>query len=249
MTQTTTPPASPKKMAFRSGLIPALVCLLSAITGRASTKVFVTAPGANVLGAGVSDRVTFITSLNQVDIQVQNLSLNIDHEIQALAAMDWLPLNLDNSVVGQPISGALLTSGEANLGSLTDFSGPDMDAMAALSSNTNRWAIYASTQITGGTELLWSAGTRSQLLPGPLDLETPDSAVMSYRIAYGANSHVTADTVITQVHLTFGTSFDYSTDGLNALTDTPEPGTIALSLTGIALIIVGRLRRRGPPRS
>jgi hypothetical protein len=238
-------------MAFRSGLIPVLVCLLSAITGRASTKVFVTAPGANVLGAGVSDRVTFITSLNQVEIQVQNLPLNIDHEIQALAAVDWLPLNLDNSaVVGQPISAALLTSGEANLGSLTDFTGPGMDAMAALMSNTNRWALYASTQITGGTELsMWSGGTRSQLLPGPLDLETPDSAVMSYRIAYGANSHVTADTVITQVRLTFGTSFDYSTDGLNALTDTPEPGTVALSLTGIALIIVGRLRRRGPPRS
>jgi hypothetical protein len=236
-------------MAFRSGLIPVLVCLFTAITGRASTKVFVTAPGANIFGAGVSDRVTFITSLNQVDIQVQNLPLNIDHEIQALAAMDWLPLNLDNSAVGQPIWAALLTSGEANLGSLTDFTGPDMDAMAALTSNTNRWAIYASTQITGGTGLsMPSGGTRTQLLPGPLDLETPDSTVVSYRIAYGANSHVTADTVIAQVRLTFGTS-DYATQGLNALTEAPEPGTVPLSLAGIALIIVGRLRRRGPPRS
>jgi len=57
--------------------------------GQAATIVFVTPPGANILGALVDDRITFITSLNRVEIQVQNLELNIRLETQAVAAIDW----------------------------------------------------------------------------------------------------------------------------------------------------------------
>ena len=66
-----------------------LVCLVHAVVGQAATIVFVTPPGANILGAEVDDRITFITSLNRVEIQVQNLELNIRLETQAVAAIDW----------------------------------------------------------------------------------------------------------------------------------------------------------------
>jgi hypothetical protein len=98
----------------------ASICLLKAVAAHANTIVFVTPPGANVLGALVDDRITFITSLNRVEIQVQNLELNIRLETQAITAIDWLLHNIDNSGTSQPTSGlgsvALTTSGDPNLG-------------------------------------------------------------------------------------------------------------------------------------
>jgi hypothetical protein len=234
------------------------ICLLSAAVGHGATIVFVTAPGANILGSAVDDRITFITSQNQVEIQIQNLELNISREIQAISAIDWLLHNTDNSAISQPTSIALVTSGETNLGQVINISGSTTYTTAALTSITNRWAISTSgQQIIGGQEIsTFTGGSPSQLIIGPPNynnpnnavtghnpfLETSDTTHISYVLTYGANSGVTGATLITQARLSFGTMFA-TTQELDLIPEVPEPGTIALSLAGIVLICLGRLRR------
>jgi hypothetical protein len=231
----------------------------------------VTPPGANVLGALVDDRITFITSLNKVEIQVQNLELNIRLETQAIAAIDWLLQNVDNSATSQPTSGlgsvALKTSGDPNLGSVIDISGSTTYTMNPLTSITNRWALFTSAapnsssvgaQIAGGTQLTAiSGGKPTQLIIGPPNYNNPNAAItghnpfletsssthISYVITYGANSGVTENTVISQARLSFGTAF-VATQELDLIPEVPEPGTLTISLTGMALIGLGGLRRQ-----
>jgi hypothetical protein len=249
--------------------------LLSAVAGPSATIVFVTAPGANILGAGVLDRVTFITSLNQVEIQVQNLEPGISFETQAITAIDWLLHNVDLSPTSQPTAGlgsvALVTSGEANLGQVINISGSTTYTTAALTTITNRWALFTSpgtsttagAEITGGTQLTASSGGKpNQLIIGAPNYSNPNAAItghnpfletdtsthISYKITYGANSGVTDATVITQARLSFGTAFA-ATQELDLILETPEPGTVLLSLAGIGLLRVGRLRLRRPPQS
>jgi hypothetical protein len=247
------------------------IFLIHTVAGRAATIVFVTPPGANVLGALVDDRITFITSLNKVEIQVQNLELNIRLETQAIAAIDWLLHNIDNSATSQPTSGlgsvALKTSGDPNLGSVIDISGSTTYTMSPLTSITNRWALFTSpapdsssvgAQIAGGTQLTAiSGGKPTQLIIGAPNYNNPNNAVtghnpfletsstthISYVITYGANSGITENTVISQARLSFGTAF-VGTQELDLIPEVPEPGTVTLSLTGMVVIGLGCVRRR-----
>jgi hypothetical protein len=241
-----------------------LGCLLSTAAGRAATIVFVTAPGANILGNPINDRITFITGLNQLEIQIQNLQLNINFETQAIVAADWLLHNLNNSSISQPASGrgsvALTTSG-TNLGTVINITNPpSVTTLVAggLAGLTNRWSLFTSaTQIPGGTQLTTlSGGQPNQLIIGPSPypnpnnavtghnpfLETPAGTHISYVITYGANSGVTAATVVTRTRLSFGTAFATAQE-LDLIEETPEPGTAALSLAGFVLLSLGHLRR------
>jgi hypothetical protein len=139
--------------------------------------------------------------------------------------------------------------------------------MSPLTSVTNRWALFTSAapnsssagaQIAGGTQLTTiSGGKPTQLVIGPPNYNNPNSAItghnpfletsssthISFIITYGANSGITENTVISQARLSFGTAF-VDTQELDLIPEVPEPGTVALSLAGLAAIGWGRLRRK-----
>jgi hypothetical protein len=139
--------------------------------------------------------------------------------------------------------------------------------MNPLTSITTRWALFTSAapnsssvgaQIAGGTQLTAiSGGKPTQLIIGPPNYNNPNAAItghnpfletsssthISYVITYGANSGVTENTVISQARLSFGTAF-VATQELDLIPEVPEPGTLTISLTGMALIGLGGLRRQ-----
>jgi len=225
--------------------------------------MFVTAPNSTIGGAAVNVQVTFITSLNQLEVQIQNLEGSISVETQAVSAVDWLLKNLDNSPTIQPSTITLVQTNEAGLGQVVNITSTTA-TLSALTTITNRWGISSSgQQIVGGEQIsTFTGGSPSQLIIGPPPynhpnaaitghnpfLETDSSTHISYVLGYGTNSGVTANTVISQARLSFGTSFATAQE-LDLVFEAPEPGTVGLLLGGIALICLGLTRRRGKPDS
>lgn len=239
--------------------------LLGALGAHASTIVFVTAPGATIGTAAVNDRITFITSANQVEIQIQNLQTNISVETQAIVAVDWL---LNGFANAQPTSITMLTdanSTETGLGQVITISGSTSYTTALLSSITSRWSVSTSgEQLTGGSEITAIGGGKpNQLIIGPPNYNNPNAAItghnpfletdtsgshISFVLDYAPSVGITAATTINSTtgfrpRLSFGTTFS-TTQELDLIVETPEPETVVLSLAGIALMFAGR-RWRG----
>jgi hypothetical protein len=247
-----------------------LVCLISGVAAKANTMSYVTANGANILGSNVNDRITFITSLNQIEIQVQNLQTGISREIQAISAIDFLIGGVLNV---QPTSINLKTSlvADPNLGQVITITDSTTYTTAALTTITNRWNVSTTgQQLAGGTQISVFGGGRgspTQLIIGPPAygavnaavtghnpfLETDAGTHISFVLTYAPSANITAftniDTDSGQLpRLSFGTTFA-TTQELDLIPEVPEPTTVAIFLGGFALICLGCLRQSRPNQS
>lgn len=243
------------KLALRSGLI-----LLTSLTAAASTAVFTTA-GAVIGTAPVNDRITFITTANRVEIQIQNLQTNISVETQAIASIDFL---LNGFANVQPTAITMLTNQEANLGSVITVTGNSGNATAALSTLTSRWQIANSGQLLpGGTEIdVFSGGSPNQLIIGPEPYNNPNKAVtghnpfletaaeqhISFYLDYAPSAGITAATTINsstgfRPKLDFGTTFA-TTQEIDLIVELPEPASFLLFGGGLALLLLAARFRR-----
>ena len=242
-----------------------LVGLVTVAAANANTLSFVTADGANILGSAVNDRITFITSANQIEIQVENLQTGISREIQAISGIDFLIAGVLNV---QPIGIAMQTSlvTDPNLGQVISITNSTTYTPSPLASITSRWNISTTgQQLSGGTQISVFGGGRgspTQLIIGPPNYGSVNSAVtghnpyletdagkhISFILTYDASAHVSAATNIDVdsgqlPRLSFGTTFAANQE-LDLIPEVPEPATVAMFLGGIALICLGRLRAK-----
>jgi hypothetical protein len=241
-----------------------MVFLLGVLGANANTMVFQTAPNATLLGFPISDRVTFITSLNTVEIQVQNLQTSADVDTQAIAAIDWALNGFANAT---PTSITLLTSAnssETGLGQVVNITGSGTGGytLSSLTTITNRWKIATTSAISGGTEIsVFGGGQPNQLIIGPPTyspnssitnhnpfLETDASTHISFLMTYDASVGITSATTINSQTgfrpvLDFGTTLT-GTQQVELIVELPEPAPVLSCLSGLLLLLGARRFRR-----
>ena len=244
--------------------------LLGQAFGHAAPIQFVTNPNNSLVtdasGSHAENAsVTFITSLNQLEISVTNLQAETDGDIQTINAIDWLLTNPSGPAPAQPTSVTLATSGYANLGYPVTITKNGVTPVAGgLAGITSHWALYttaapnsssAGAQITGGTQLTTiSGGSPTQTIIGDPPyrvngsitnhnpfLETGANLRIVCVITFAAGSNVTADTTVSQARLSFGTMFATGQE-LDLINSVPEPSPVALLSGGMTLLLL--LRRR-----
>jgi hypothetical protein len=242
----------------------AFVFLFVALAAQANTMVFQTAPNATLLNFPINDRVTFITGLNTVEIQIQNLQTSADVDTQAVAAIDWLVNGFANA---QPTSVTLLTSAnstETGLGQVVNITGSGAGGytLSSLTTITNRWKLAATSAISGGSEInVFNGGQPNQLIIGPPTyspnssitnhnpfLETDSNTHISFLMTYDASVGITAASTINSQTgfrpvLDFGTTLT-GTQQVELIPELPEPSPVLLSLSGLILLVAARRYRR-----
>ena len=239
-----------------------LFCLL-AVNGRAATISFylngATAPG----GFLVYEKVTFITSANTIEVQIQNLTSNMRADTQAISSIDFLVSGISGLPANTTL--ALDTTGP-NLGStITFISTPSTYSALTpvfgsnLTAASAGWQLAAST-LTSGIKLSTFPSSPNYLIGGPPPytnlngsmvsgshnpfFETDGTTHIGFKLTFDSSAHIDQNTTIsttTMPRLNFGT-----TDAGGELTTVlePEPGTVALMLGGLGLLCGAGIRRR-----
>ena len=251
-----------------------LVVLFLAARVRANTVTFYTVPGAQT-GSGsngntpvrdVAAKVVFTTGLNTLLIEITNLESGITRMNQAIAAVDFLI----SGVSGATPTSAVLQTTDLNHGTAGTFTGrTTFDASVALGSVANRWSIASSGQLSGGLQLgaIHSAATNAKdLIVGPGSysvngisngqmrnynsneyFQTNTNKDIAWLLTFAPSAGIDASDTVTSANMAFGLTFNATS--IESLTLEPEPGTVAMMIGGLGLILVGGWPRALPRKS
>jgi len=244
-----------------------LVCHVVAAAAHANTFTFWTVGGAST-GTGLNERsvaarVTFITGPNQIEIDVTNLQTDTSRIWQTVSAVDFLV---------QGVSGVNPTKIDFKTGDSEQGWGVTFANSTTLSPSTislgniaNPWTFATSTQLSGGSEIGAIHGTANAakdliLGSGPYNadgngsgtmqhsqnnqylLTAPTTNHLAWILTYAPTNTINENSTIESARMTFGLTF--TGDFEENLTLDPEPGTVAMMVGGLGLILIGAWRRR-----
>jgi hypothetical protein len=241
------------RSAFLSGGLALAGLLVSSATApaRAGTITYVTPPGSTTSGGPVSAEATLVTGSGSVTITLTNLLANPTDVAQNLSDLIFT-VGGGGSLTGSTETGA--TSQEVTVNKDGTFTvGPTLTTVADVG-----WP-YTSTATQGTLNVLSGPGHAgpAHLIIGPpgpggtysnangsIAGNGPHNPFLNQTATFTImGSGITADTTITSVTFSFGT-----TTGINVVGQAvPEPSSIVLGLAGLGLvgtISVCRTRRR-----
>lgn len=243
--------------------------MLTAGMAYGNTIIFTTDPSNHTINPGTGPinedaRVTFITSLNQIILRVENLQIEESGSIAQTINTVEFKLNTPWSTPFEAAhSGAAINlasaSGGAQLVNYTPIVGGYGNLL------TNRWTIFTGSgqnTIAGGIQISTiSGGNPNETIIGPPNqpgkylanaglrgdnpfLQTDTGSYIQWTITFAPGSGVTSSTNVTQATMAFGTAL-VANQTLNLITQStpsPEPGTVLLMISGLALAV--GIRRR-----
>jgi hypothetical protein len=229
-------------MKFRSLLLAGIAAGLSSFAS-AAVMTFQTAPGSELDNLPVSASATFTTSEDTLTIELTNLQANPTSVIQLISD---LLFTFSNDVTGD----STLTSSTATEITI------DSDGNATTGGSVSTgWGLEDASAPTLHLTVLGFGGPAHLVIgPGPYDDANGSIAgngphnpfLMSSPVFTITNDSITADTLITSMSFSFGTTAGVSVPGVPSQPDqpVPEPGT--LLLLSVALATLGFVcRRRG----
>jgi hypothetical protein len=229
----------------------ALALGLTSSAASAGTITFVTPAGATTGGGPVNASATFITGANTVSVTLTNLQANITDVAQAITDV-FFTLNGGNESLASITNSSAARITVAGNGTVT-----------SAGAGTGDWKLDLTNASSGELHLCDIGGTPCGSGPEGAILGPPGAGGV-YTAANGSiagnNAHnpfisqsaswtltvpgVTADTVVTAVTFSFGTTAGINVPGIPPTrTPVPEPASLTLLGTGF-VYLSSRLRRR-----